>query len=99
MRREDRSSILVSSSRRPRRGVVDYVIDSLLLTSWLFLCSRLAAVPSSRPARADAPRARAVKAGRRAGLAPSLPCCQVHALTGPEHGARITLDGTPSHRS
>jgi len=34
-------------------GVVDYVIDSLLLTSWLFLCSRLAAVPSSRPARAE----------------------------------------------
>jgi hypothetical protein len=29
---------------------------------------------------------------------PSLPCCQA-ALDGAEHGARITLDGTPSHRS
>src|ERR1700693_4647843 len=34
----------------------------------LFLCSCLAVVPSSRPAHADAPRARAVKAGRRAVL-------------------------------
>src|ERR1700756_3730291 len=83
MRREDRSSILVSSSRRPRRGVVDYVIDSLLLTSWLFLCSRLAAVPSSRPARADAPRARAVKAGRRAGPCPLASVLPRPRLDGP----------------
>src|ERR1700704_4092242 len=34
----------------------------------LFLCSCLAVVPPSRPAPADAPRARAVKAGRRAVL-------------------------------
>src|SRR5580704_4651555 len=38
-----------------------------------FLCSCLAVVASSRPARADAPRARAVKAGRRAVLTASLP--------------------------
>src|SRR6201993_526211 len=43
----------------------------------LFLCSCLTVVPSSRPARADAPRARAVKAGR---LALPLPGC---ALTVP----------------
>ena len=64
----------------------------------LFLCSCLEAVPSSRPAPAGAPRAGAVKAGRRAGLAP-----RFHAagprLDGSEHGATITLDGTPSHRS
>jgi len=35
----------------------------------LFLCSCRTAVPSSRPARADAPGAGAVTAGRRAGLA------------------------------
>src|SRR6266436_8223659 len=48
----------------------------------LFLCSCLAVVPSSRPARADAPRARAVKAGRRAVLTACLllPGC---ALTAP----------------
>src|SRR6266436_362162 len=39
----------------------------------LFLCSCLAVVPSSRPARADAPRAGAVKAGRRAVLTACLP--------------------------
>ena len=88
--------LLVSSSRRPRR--VDYIIDSLLI-SWLFLCSRLAAVPSSRPARADASRTGAVKAGRRACLASRVPPAARPRLDGPEHGARLTLDGTPSHRS
>src|SRR5207247_6437626 len=47
----------------------------------LFLCSCLAVVPSSRPTRADAPRARAVKAGRRA------------ALTSCSTAARLRLDG------
>ena len=71
----------------------------LLILLALFLCSCLAAVPSSRPAgHGRAARRGAVKAGRRAGLA-----SRVHAarprLDGPEHGARITLGGTPSHRS
>src|ERR1700757_1948840 len=69
MRREDRSSIVVSSSRRPRR-VRELVTSSIAPHFALFLCSCLAAVPSSRPARADAPRAGTVKDGRRAGLAP-----------------------------
>src|SRR6266568_6664207 len=58
MRREDRSSIVVSSSRRPRRvrGVVGYVIDLPRFALFLGLCR--AVVPSSRPARADAPRAK-----------------------------------------
>jgi len=85
------------SSRRPRRakGAVGYIIDSSL---FLFLCSCLAAVPSSRPAAADAPRAGAVKAGRRAGLASRFDAARPR-LDGPEHGARITLHGTPSYRS
>jgi hypothetical protein len=60
-------SIVVSSSRRPRRvRGVGYVIVAPHFA--LFLCSCLALVPSSRPACADAPRARTVKAGRRAVL-------------------------------
>src|SRR6266702_8941165 len=62
---------------------------------FLFLGSCRAVVPSSRPARADAPRARAVKAGRRA----VLPSCSTAArlrLDGPEHGARIRQVRTPS---
>src|SRR5947199_3528 len=54
----------------------------------LFLCSCLAVVPSSRPARADAPRARAVKAGRRAVLTSCSTAARLR-LDGPEHGARI----------
>src|SRR5213593_1436121 len=52
----------------------------------LFLCSCLAVVPSSRPARADAPRARAVKAGRRAVLTSCSTAARLR-LDGPEHGA------------
>src|SRR4030095_880215 len=58
----------------------------------LFLCSCLAVVPSSRPARADAPRARAVKAGRRAVLT----SCSIAArlrLDGPERAASIKQVG------
>src|ERR1700731_756860 len=52
----------------------------------LFLCSCLAVVPSSRPARADAPRARAVKAGRRV------------VLTSCSTAARLRLDGPRARR-
>src|SRR6184192_1095751 len=61
----------------------------------LFLCSCLAVVPSSRPARADAPRARAVKAGHRAVLASCATTARLR-LDSPEHGARIRQVGTPS---
>jgi hypothetical protein len=54
----------------------------------LFLCSCLAAVPSSRPALLDAPRARGVKAGRRAGLASRSRTAKPR-LDGPEHGAAL----------
>ena len=99
MRREDRSSIIVSSSRRPRRArVIGYVINSLLGFA-LFLCLRLAAVPSSRPTgRRSAVAQGAVKAGRRASLA-SCPAVPRPRLDGPEHGARIKQVGAPPHRS
>ena len=49
--------------------------------------------------RVQARRAQgAVKAGRRAGLASRFRAARPR-LDGPEHGARITLDGTPSHWS
>ena len=63
-----------------------------------FLCSCRAAVPSSRPARAGAPRARAVKAGRHAGAAPRSGVSRPR-LDGPEHGATLKPVGTPSHPS
>jgi hypothetical protein len=88
---------LSHSSRRPRR-VRDVVTSSNAPHVALFLCSCLAAVPSSRPARADAPRARAVKAGRRAVLTSCSTAARL-CLDGPEHGARIKQVGTPSHRS
>ena len=61
MRREDRSSIVVSSSRRPRRA--NYATSSIGSSSCfaLFLCSCLAAVPSSRPAG----HGRAARRGRQ----------------------------------
>src|SRR3984893_14014456 len=64
----------------------------------LFLGSCLTVVPSSRPARADAPRARAVKAGRRAVLTSCSTAARLR-LDGPEHRARIKQVGTPSHLS
>jgi hypothetical protein len=71
----------VSSSRRPRRvDAVGSIIDGSSFEPFLCLC--LAAIPLSRPAHADAPRARTVKAGRRAGLA-SRSLRPGHALTGP----------------
>jgi hypothetical protein len=86
---------LSHSSRRPRRvRDVGYVIDRTS-PRVLFLSSCLAVVPLSRPARADAPRARAVKAGRRAVLT-SCSTAVRPRLDGPEHGARIRQLGTPS---
>ena len=76
MRREDRSSIVVSSSRRPRRGKLSYVIDS---SSSCLRCSFVRAWrPFLRPdlRATDAPRAggRQGWPSRRPGL--SRPCCQ-----------------------
>src|SRR5438552_5740990 len=58
----------------------------------LFLCSCLAVVPSSRPARADAPRARAVKAGRRAVMTLALPL-PGRALTAPSTARASSRSG------
>ncbi len=47
-------------------------------------------------------RTRRAQGRSRLAVAQVLPLASVlpgHALTGPEHGARITLDGMPSHRS
>src|ERR1700688_1547296 len=53
MRREDRSSISSYSSRRPRLETVDRITSSLAPHFAQFLCSCLAAVPSSRPTDVD----------------------------------------------
>ena len=96
MRREDRSSIVVSSSRRPWRvRDVGYVIDSSLLTSRRSFVRAWRSF--LRPGlRAQTRRAQgAVKAGRRAVLT----SCSIAArprLDGPEHGATIKQLGTPS---
>jgi hypothetical protein len=77
MRQEDRFSIVVSSSRRPRR--VDYIIDS----SSFHGCSSVRAWrPFLRPGlRVQTGRAQGVvKAGRRAGL-PLASMLPGHALT------------------
>jgi hypothetical protein len=77
MRQEDRFSIVVSSSRRPRR--VDYIIDS----SSFHGCSFVRAWrPFLRPGlRVQTGRAQGVvKAGRRAGL-PLASMLPGHALT------------------
>jgi hypothetical protein len=100
MRREDRSSIVVSSSRRPRRVrcLFGYVIDR---------CSSLRAVPLFVPggrsfvpacARRRAARKGAVKAGRRAILTSGSTAARPR-LDGLEHGAKIKQVGTPPPRS
>jgi hypothetical protein len=83
---------LILSQTSAGKGV-GYVIDSSSLRA--VPCSCLAVVPSSRPARADAPRARAVKAGRRAVLTSCSTAARLR-LDGPEHCARIKQVGTPS---
>jgi hypothetical protein len=83
MRREDRSSISSYSSRRPRLETVDRVTSSLAAHFAQFLCSCLAAVPSSRPAGAEMRRAQGpsrLAVALALALAPALPG---HALTGP----------------
>jgi hypothetical protein len=72
------------------------LIDDLLLSLFVRVWR---AVPSSRPAGAEARRAQGpVKAGRRAGRAL---CSGVSRprLDGPKHGARIKQTGAPSHWS
>jgi hypothetical protein len=98
MRREDRSSIVVSSSRRPWRVKVLAMssIAPFLRAVPLFVPGGRSFVPAC--GKGGAPRAGAVKAGRRAYLAVresvSRPC-----LDWPEHGARIKQVGVPSHGS
>ena len=97
MHREDRSSIVVSSLADLRR------VKLWLRHRWapcfaLFLCSCLEVVPSSRPAGAGAPRAGAVKAGRRAWLATCSSTARPR-LDGAEHGASIKQVGTKKHGS
>src|SRR5690242_20331457 len=79
-RREDHPPFRLILSQTSAGNGVRCVIDKSSFK--LFLCLCLAAIAWSRPAHADAPRARAVKAGRHAGLAfrSLLPG---HALTGP----------------
>ena len=94
MRREDRSSISSQSSRRPRRETGCDVMSSLAPYRCSSFVRTLRAVPSSRPAvEIGAPRAGAVKAGRRAGLASGAVVSRPR-LDGPEHSARaLSISG------
>src|SRR5258705_6163892 len=95
MRREDRSSIVVSSSRRPRRvrGVVGYVIDSASLRPVaLFVPGGRSFVPAC--ARRRAARKGAVKAGRRAVLTSYSTAARLR-LDSLEHGAGVRQVGRP----
>ena len=58
-----------------------------------FLCSCLAAVPSSRPAGAEMRRAQGLSRLAVALALPLAPALPGHALTGPKHGARIKRVG------
>jgi hypothetical protein len=82
-RREDRSSIVVSSSRRTRRVRWCYVIDSLLALRCSFV--RAWRRPFLRPdlRMQKLRRAGTVKAGRRALPWPLAPAWPGQALTGP----------------
>ena len=96
-RREDRSSIVVSSSRKTRRVIV--IMSSI--ASWL--CAVPLFVPGGRSfvptcgSRA-ASRAGAVKVGRCIWLASRAMATRPH-LDGPEHGARLMRAGTLLHWS
>ena len=85
---------LIVSQTSAGKGVVT---SSMAPHFALLLCSCLAVVPSSRPARADAPRARgrqgpAVVLPRRL----ALPAARPRLDGPPEHGARIKQVGTKS---
>src|SRR5258708_32713841 len=94
-RREDRSSISSHS-------LADLGGEGVLVTSSIaphfapFLCLCLTVVPSSRPARADAPCGTAVKARRRAVLTSCSTAARLRP-DGPEHGAGIKQVWAPSH--
>src|SRR5215471_5770370 len=98
MRREDRSP----SSSHPLADLggfrLSYIIDSssLFYAVALFVLGGRSFVPALRVQTGRAQGA--VKAGRRAGLAPRFDAAR-RRLDGPEHGAKITLEGTPPHRS
>jgi hypothetical protein len=71
------------------------VTSSIVPHFALFLCSCLAVVPSSRPARAGAPRAKG-RQGRPSCCPDVLLYAARPRLDDPEHGAKIKQVGTPS---
>ena len=73
----------VSSSRRPRQGNGDYVIDPSSMVQ--FLCSCREAVPSSRPARC---------AGHRAQRPSRLAVAVAFVLAPPSEGHALTVPST-----
>src|SRR4249920_665031 len=93
MRREDRSSISSYSSRRPRLETVDRVTSSLAPHFAQFLCSCLAAVPSSRPAGAEMRRAQGPSRLAVALALPLAPALPGHALTGPSTARHSSSSG------
>src|ERR1700752_3286254 len=93
MRREDRSSIVVSSSRRPRRA--NYATSSIGSSSCfaLFLCSCLAAVPSSRPAGPGRAARRCRQGWPSRRPRPLRPCCQATPCTAPSTARGLRWTG------
>ena len=97
MRREDRTSISFSSSRRPRReGITATSSRAPHLRSSFVRAESRSFVPAC--AFVDAPRAGAVKAGRRDDLSSCSGDARLR-LDRPEHGARIKRAGRAHHRS
>src|SRR6516162_2077041 len=86
MRREDRSSIVVSSSRRPWRATP-------VNQSYVTITSLLRAVPSSRPAHAEARRAQGLSRLAVAITVPLAPVFAGHALTGLSTARRSSRSG------
>src|ERR1700756_5490679 len=80
-------------------GKLRYVIDRLLI----LLCAVPLFVPGGRSyVPTCGPRTRRAQGPSRLAVAQAPPLASMlpgHALYGPEHGARITLDGMLSHRS
>jgi hypothetical protein len=93
-------SIVVSSSRRPRRvNIVSYVIDLFPLLYAVPLFVPGGAVPSSRPAGAQPRRAQGQSSLAVAMTLPLAPMFPGHALTGLSTARRFKQIGTLLHWS
>jgi len=90
---------LVSSSRRPRRVMGVGATSSITPHLAQFLCSCVAAVPSSRPAGVPRRRAQGVRQGWPSRFSASRFGVARPRLDGPGHGATLKPVGMLSHPS